>query len=469
MKIPKILQILSNKIDNKNGKAIIVGGSVRDHFLKLPLKDYDIEVYGLEKIEVLEGILSEYGSVNLVGKSFGVLKFIYEEEEYDFSFPRKEKKVGVGHREFDISINGELSYKDAAKRRDFTFNALGYEIENRRFLDPFGGLEDIKNYKIRHINDETFMEDPLRVYRAVQFSARFGYTLDDATFVLCRKMVEQMTLTSLPKERIYGEWKKFLLKSPKPSLGFEVMRSLGILERYFPELYALIGVPQSPIWHPEGDVWIHTMMTVDEMANALKQNNKKLNIEKKEQLKFLFAILCHDLGKATHTSLDDDGRIRSIGHEKAGIKPTETLLYRLTDEHNFIKSILPLVEHHLKPSQFYKGKATASAFRRLATKVNIEELVFVAKADFLGRRTEESLARVYDAGAWMLECAQKYKVKNKALEPLLQGRDLIVLGLKPSILFKEILDIVYAKQLKGSIESKDEALDFVKEKMKSFV
>ena len=436
MKLPTILETLSQVLQCKNAKAIVVGGSVRDHFLELAIKDYDVEVYGLATMEELESILLAYGSVNLVGKSFGVLKFTYEGEEYDFSFPRTESKVGSGHRGFDVEVDGSISFKEAAKRRDFTVNAIGYDIEEKRFIDPFDGLEDIKKKSLRHIDDSTFVEDPLRVYRAVQFSARFGYTLDEETFDLCKKMVEEGMLEELPKERVYIEWKKLLLKAPKPSIGFELMRELGILERYFPELHALIAVPQSPKWHPEGDVWIHTMMTVDAMASELGIRSEELGVGEKQKLKFMFAILCHDLGKATHTTVEDDGRIRAIGHEEAGLEPTKSLLYRLTDEHDFIESLLPLVEHHLKPSQFYAGKAKASAIRRLATKVNIEELVCVAKADFLGRTTEESLIGIYHAGAWMLEKSKALKVMNKPLEPLLQGRDLIALGLEPSVKFK---------------------------------
>jgi len=316
MKIPNILKTISKDLNSKKAKAILVGGSVRDYFLELPSKDYDVEVYGLGCMEELEEVLAKYGSVNLVGKSFGVLKFTYEGEEYDFSFPRTESKVGEGHRGFDVEVDGSLDFKTAARRRDFTLNALGYDIEEKSFIDPFGGLEDIKAKKLRHIDDSTFIEDPLRVYRAVQFSARFGYELDASTMTLCKRMVADGMLEELAKERIYVEWTKLLLKSPKPSLGFELMRTLDIL-KYFPELKDLIGVVQSPIWHPEGDVWIHTMMCVDEMV-ALLGNDEKLN------LKYMFAILCHDLGKATHTTVDDEGRIRSIGHEEAGLAPTKS-------------------------------------------------------------------------------------------------------------------------------------------------
>ena len=457
MKLPKIIQTISDVLVKENAKAIVVGGSVRDHFLKLPSKDYDVEVYGLECMEQLEEVLGKYGSVNLVGKSFGVLKFTHEGEVYDFSFPRTESKVGEGHRGFDVEVDGSMTFEVAARRRDFTVNALGYDVEKKRFLDPFRGLDDIKEKILRHIDDETFIEDPLRVYRAVQFSARFAYDLADETFTLCKGMVEQGLLEALAKERVYLEFIKLLLKSPKPSHGFTLMRKLGIL-RYFTEIEALIDIPQSPKWHPEGDVWVHTMMCVDVMV-TLFGDDEKLN------LKLIFAILCHDLGKAVSTTVDDEGTIRSIGHEKTGLELTKSFMYRLTDEHDFIESILPLVEHHLKPSQFYAAKSKAPAIRRLATKVNIEELVIVAKADFLGRTTKEALEGVYHAGIWLLEQSKYLEVLHKPLDHLLQGRDLIALGLEPSPQFKKILDVVYTLQLDGDINTKEEAIAYVREKI----
>jgi len=461
MKLPSILYTIAKDLEGQNAKAIVVGGAVRDHFLKLENKDYDVEVYGLQEIGMLEKLLQNYGAVNLVGKSFGVLKFTYEGEEYDFSFPREESKSGKGHKGFDISMNGSLSYKEASRRRDFTINAIGYDISSQEFLDPFGGLEDIKDKTLRHIDAKTFIEDPLRVYRAVQFVARFSYALSEDTFVLCQKMTKENMLEELPKERIYTEWTKLLVKSPKPSLGFELMKSLGIISRYFPELHTLIGIVQSPKWHPEGDVWIHTMMCIDEMAILCRQED----YTQKQKLIFLFAILCHDLGKATHTQIDKDGNIKAIGHEEAGIPLTKTFMYRLSDEHDFIEALYPLVEHHLKPSQFYRGKAKAPAFRRLATKVNIEDLIIVAKADFLGRTTKESLARIYHAGEWMLEKSKALKIDKAPLDNLLQGRDLIALGLEPSKAFKTILAKVYEKQLFGEIETKEEALGFVRKSL----
>jgi len=463
MKLPKILHAISKALSRHDAKAIVVGGAVRDHWMQQPVKDYDIEVYGLDTLERLGKILSRYGSVNLVGRSFGVLKFTHAEEEYDFSFPRRESKSGSGHRGFAVTVDGEMDFKEAARRRDFSLNAMGYEIGSGVFLDPFGGREDMANRQLRHIDSRTFIEDPLRVYRAVQFAARFGYALASQTERLCQEMVDKGMLEELPRERVYTEFTKLLLKAPKPSLGFALMRDLGIL-RYFPELEAIIAIPQNPRWHPEGDVWTHTMMALDVMATLCRSeyphpDNKE---PENQKLMFLFAILCHDLGKATTTTIEADGRIRSIGHEHAGVALTKNFLYRLTQAHDFIESILPLVEHHLKPSQFYTQGAKSSAIRRLATKVNIEELVFLTKADFLGRSTPEAKSGIYKAGEWLLAQAKALQVTTAPPAPLLQGRDLIALGLTPSARFRKILNAVYEQQIEGKLQSQEEALDYVK-------
>jgi tRNA nucleotidyltransferase (CCA-adding enzyme) len=466
MHLPPILHTISKALKAKGAKAIVVGGSVRDYFLKLPIKDYDIEVYGLENLETLERILAAFGSVNLVGKSFGVLKFVHEKEEYDFSFPRLESKVGKGHRGFHVSVDGHMDFETAAKRRDFTVNAMGYDIEAKAFLDPFDAQRDIDNKVLRHIDDSSFVEDPLRVYRAVQFSARFEFDLAEETAILCKEMVAMGMLEELPKERVYGEWKKLLLKADKPSLGFVMMKNLAVLQ-YFPELEAIIDVPQAPQWHPEGDVWVHTLMSLDSMSRELGIRSEELGIvDDKQKLKFMFAILCHDFGKASTTAFDEEkGRLRAIGHEAAGVEPSKNFMYRLTDEHDFIESVLPLVKYHLLPSQFYTQGAKSAAIRRLASKVNIEELICVAKADFLGRTTDEAKLGVYEAGEWLLDKAKHLKVENRPLDNLLQGRDLIALGLEPSAEFKIILDEVYELQIEGEVNTKTEALTYIKKRI----
>lgn len=222
------LEKVLNKIILKNATPILVGGCVRDYFLNLDVKDYDIEVYGLDTLEELETILEEFGGVNLIGKSFGIVKLSTADMEYDFSFPRTENKVREGHTGFDVVVDGSLDFKNASKRRDFTINSIGYDYKNKVFLDPFHGIEDINKKLLKHIDDDTFIEDPLRVYRAIQFSARFDFSLDSHTFNLCKNIVQTEEFSMISKERIYEEYKKLFLKSKKPSVGLELLNKLEI-------------------------------------------------------------------------------------------------------------------------------------------------------------------------------------------------------------------------------------------------
>jgi len=222
------LEKILNKIIQNNATPILVGGCVRDSFLKLDIKDYDIEVYGLDTLESLEKILEEFGSVNLVGKSFGIVKLTTSDMEYDFSFPRLENKVSIGHTGFDVIIDGKMDFKNASKRRDFTINSIGYDYKNKVFLDPYDGIRDIKKQLLRHINDDTFIEDPLRVYRAVQFCARFEFSLDPYTFNLCKQIAQTEEFSQISQERIFEEYKKLFLKSQQPSLGLNLLNKLGI-------------------------------------------------------------------------------------------------------------------------------------------------------------------------------------------------------------------------------------------------
>ena len=389
MKIPKILQEISDKLNTLNAKAIIIGGSVRDHFLQKSIKDYDIEVYGLSTIDALESLLKAYGKVKLVGKSFGVLKFVYKGKEYDFAFPRRETKSGVGHKGFDIVSDGFMSYEEAAKRRDFTINAMGYDIEKQEFLDPFDGMSDMKKKVLRHIDDKTFVEDPLRVYRGIQFCARLEYKMAEKTKKLCIAMVEQGVLEELPKERVFEEMKKLLLKAKKPSIGFDLLKELNVL-RYFPELsmnWAKLDKMQSP-----------------------------------KNIKLMLAILTLHLEQ----------------------ERVEHFILRLSDEINLVKSVKALVKAYQKVSQ--TKLLDDIEIRRLSTKVSIEELSMICENELL------------------LVNAKRLGVDKHPPKELLQGRDLIALGHKPSEKFSKILSLVYELQIRGEIVNKEDALNRVKEK-----
>lgn len=455
--IPKILIDILVSLQELGARPILVGGCVRDYFLNKEIKDFDIEIFDFDSLELLEISLKKFGNVKLVGKSFGVLTLKVEGYDFDFALPRIEKKVGNSHTDFEVITNSNLSFEEAAIRRDFTINAIGYDYFKDEFIDPFNGIDDLKNRIIRHINDKTFIEDSLRVYRAIQFAARFEFDIDEKTKDLCKKIVLSDELSYLPKERVYEEFKKLFLKSSKPSVGFELLRELGLL-KYFKELEALINCEQEPEYHPEGDVWIHTLMCLDELAKILEK--EKIEDEYKK-LYLFYAVLCHDFGKPFCTK-EINGKITSYKHESLGIEPTISFLEKLTNEKKFIEIVCSLVKNHLIPFQLYLSHSSEKAVKRLSLKVNIEDLCLVCLADCLGRDIEDK-CKCYDAINWLNEKAKELEIHNEPIKQLVLGRDLIALGYKPSKEFKEILEFAFDLQIDENL-SKEEILNKITNK-----
>ena len=447
--LPEILEDILKDLQEIGATPIIVGGSVRDFFLNIPVKDYDIEIFGIDSLETIQKSLEKFASVKMVGKSFGVLTLRVNEYDFDFALPRIEKKIGNTHQDFEIITNANLSFKEAAIRRDFTINAIGYDFCTKDFLDPFDGINDLKNRVLKYIDDKTFIEDSLRVYRAVQFSARFDFSLDERTFELCKKIVQNNELHFLPKERIYEEFKKLFLKSSKPSIGFELLKDLGVL-KYFPELKALISCVQDPIYHPEGDVWIHTMMCLDELSRILKEENIA---DEYRKLYLFYAILCHDFGKPFCTK-EINGKITSHKHESLGIEPTISFLSKLTNEKKFIEIVSSLVKNHLIPFQLYLAESSLKAIKRLSLKVNIEDLCLVCLADCLGRTILDK-EKCPKATFWVLNKAKELDIHNEPIKAIVQGRDLIELGFKPSDKFKEILEFAFDLQIDENMKKNE--------------
>ena len=460
IKIPKILENILKNLQELGATPILVGGCVRDYFLNKEIKDFDIEIFNFDSLELLEISLKKFGNVKLVGKSFGVLTLKVEGYDFDFALPRIEKKVGNSHTDFEVITNSNLSFEEAAIRRDFTINAIGYDYFKDEFIDPFNGIDDLKNRIIRHINDKTFIEDSLRVYRAIQFAARFEFDIDEKTKDLCKKIVLSDELSYLPKERIYEEFKKLFLKSNKPSIGFELLRELGLL-KYFKELEVLINCEQEPEYHPEGDVWIHTLMCLDELAKILEK--EKIEDEYKK-LYLFYGILCHDFGKPFCTK-EINGKITSYKHESLGIEPTISFLEKLTNEKKFIEIVCSLVKNHLIPFQLYLSHSSEKAVKRLSLKVNIEDLCLVCLADCLGRTILDK-QKCPKATSWLLEKAKELEIHNVAIKPLVLGRDLIELGFKPSKEFKEILEFAFDLQIDENL-SKEEILSKITIKYKN--
>ncbi|MDQ3635718.1 MAG: HD domain-containing protein [Acidobacteriota bacterium] len=452
---PTKITKLAEAVKANGGRAMLVGGCVRDELMGIEPKDFDVEVYGVEP-EKLKKILETFGRVDAVGEAFTVYKL---GNEIDVALPRRERKVARGHKGFVVEGDPKMSFEEAAKRRDFTINAIMKDVLNGEIIDCYSGREDIEKRILRVVDKETFVEDSLRVLRAAQFAARFEFDIDAKTVELCRSV----DLTDLPSERIWGEFEKLLLKPQKPSIGLRWLYDLGVVEQLFPELKALVGVPQQPEWHPEGSVDIHTLMVVDEARKLID------DLDYAKKVTVMLGALCHDFGKPSTTEFFD-GKWRSHGHDNAGIEPTKSFLNTLNihtlDGYNVRKQVIELVIHHLKPGMFYKAeKIGDGAFRRLARKVELDLLYRVAKADALGRNPEwipKDKHFKAEAQEWFIEKAENLEIKHEAPEPILMGRHLIEFGLKPSIQFKEILDEVFEKQLDGKIKNLEEAKEYAR-------
>ena len=451
------MSLLVSTIHDAGGRTTAVGGCVRDYLLGLPSKDIDIEVYGLSR-DKLESVLKRIGSVYAVGQSFGVFKITLSGVSYDVSLPRTENKSGRGHKGFVVETDPYLTFEQASLRRDFTINAMGIDLSTGELFDPHGGRVDLQNKILRHVSD-AFDEDPLRVLRACQFAARFDLKIHHDTIIKCQNL--QSELPTLPVERIYEEIKKLLL-AKKPSRGLEIMRSTGALI-LFSELEVLIDCPQEPQWHPEGDVWIHTLMVTDCAAQIICRES----LDDEEALIIVTGALCHDLGKPSTTQFED-GRVRSKGHESAGEAPTKTLLAKMGFSKNLIDQITPLVRDHLKPMQLYKVRDTISdaAIRRLSNRISIERLCLVAEADFLGRTTDDAKLGVDPSAQWLRKEAERLSVSKSGPEPVLLGRHLIEQGYAPGPKMGRILAAVYDAQIEGEIASLEDAMRFVSERYK---
>lgn len=442
-----IFKKIALAIEKQGGQAYFVGGSVRDKLLGNNNHDLDIEVYNLE-LDRLIGILSNFGRVDIFGKSFGIIKL--KGLDADFSMPRKERSTGLSHRDFEISIDPYLSVYEASKRRDFTMNAILENILSGEIIDCHKGQEDIDNRIIRHIDDESFVEDPLRTYRAVQFAARLEFTIAEETIKLCKKM----DLSHLARERVFDEIMKLLLKADRPSIGLRYMKEMDIIKRYFPLLAALEDTDQDLDFHPEGNVWIHSLMVVDEAA--------KLRSKSKYPDSFMLAALLHDIGKPA-TSEFKDGRIRSHGHDRLGTELTEEFLKKLTDDKRIISQTKDLVRHHMRPNALFNSEAKPSAYRRLANSCDLEELLLLAEADFKGRGGDPMVyeEEFLEILSFLDKKFDELNIKkDEKLKPLIRGRDLIALGLKPGKHFGPILDRAFEMQLEG--RTKEEILEAIK-------
>ena len=449
--VPERVFALSSAIKEEGGRALLVGGCVRDLLLGQEPKDWDLEIYGVEPSK-LRSVLDRFGQVNVVGEAFTVYKL---GPDLDVSLPRRERKSGRGHRAFVIEGDPSMSFEEAARRRDFTINAILQDPLTGEIIDPFHGQQDLRNKLLRLVSAETFAEDSLRVLRAAQLAARFYLQIDEETIDVCRGI----DLSDLPSERVWGEIEKLLLRASEPSRGLRRLRDLGAIQKLFPEINSLIGVKQEREWHPEGDVFVHTGLVIDRARELID------DLPYPKQVTVMLAALAHDFGKPATTEFID-GRLRSRGHEEAGVAPTRRFLDQLNihtlDGYDVRAQVISLVREHLKPGEFYKKRDEVGdgAFRRLARKCELDLLYRVAKADSLGRNAEwVPREKWYDSAAqeWFIQRAMELQVAQQPPLPILLGRHVLEMGLEPGPRVGDITKAVYELQLDGRVRNLDDA------------
>lgn len=429
-----IAEKIAYMVGEKGGRAFYVGGFVRDKILGIDNKDVDMEVHGIKPEELLD-ILTEVGEPLSYGRSFGI--YSLRGHDIDVAMPRRERAIGKGHRDFEVLVDPFIGTEAAARRRDFTINAIMEDVLTGELVDHFGGMQDLKKGIIRHIDTETFVEDPLRVFRGAQFASRFGFSVADETLELCRGM----DLSSLSRERVEDELKKALLKGKKPSIFFEVLRRAGGLDAWFPELKALIGLEQDPKFHPEGDVWTHTMVVLDRAAAYRSVAEKPYA--------FMLLALTHDFGKALTTE-KINGRIHSYDHEIKGLTLIEEFLRRITNEKDVISYVLNMVPLHMKPNVAAASKSAVKVTNRMFDRAEAPvDLIYFAMSDKPVMSGDNPFTGDPD---FLFE---RYKIYKETLaKPYVTGRDLVEAGLEPGEYFSEVLAYAHKLRLAG-IEKED--------------
>lgn len=452
----KEVDTIIDRIESLGAKCLFVGGAVRDSIMGFSQKDLDIEVYNITADKLIS-VLEQFGQVNQVGVSFGVIKLRTDENEYDFSLPRTESKSGEGHRGFIVESNPDLSPEEASSRRDFTFNSMAVSSKGE-LLDFFNGLQDIQNKTLRHTS-EKFSEDPLRVLRGFQFAGRFGFTIDPKTAELAKNLKSEYK--TLAKDRVWGEFEKWATKSVYPSYGLKVLKDTGWVE-FYPELNNMIGVPQDPKWHPEGDVWTHTLYVCD-VASEIADREK---LNPKDRLVLMFAALLHDIGKPKTTEVEY-GKITAHGHEEAGALMVNSFFDRIGAPLDIREPVIHLVKEHMA----HKNPPTEKSVRRLSLRLaptNIKMLIHLIESDVSGRPPLPKQLPEYARDLYVM--SESMNISNTKITPLFSGKNLMELanqGLisekfkKGGTHFGVLLNELFELQLEGQLNTFEEIQNYV--------
>ena len=432
----QIEKTIARKVHEKGGRVFYVGGCVRDALLGIENKDIDIEVHGISSSELLT-ILKELGEPLSYGNSFGI--YSLKGYDIDIAMPRLEHATGSGHKDFEIFVDPFIGVKKAAKRRDFTVNAMMQDVLTGEIIDCYDGRYDLSRKLLRHVDSDSFTEDPLRVLRAAQFASRYEFEIDPETKRLC----EKTDISALSKERVEEELKKALLKAAKPSIFFETLRGMKKLSFWFPELEKLIGIAQDPKFHPEGDVWVHTMEVVDRAAVHRPETS--------DPYSFMLLALTHDFGKITTTE-EIDGHIHAYEHETKGLPIVEEFLDRIVSEKSVKEYVLNMVALHMKPNVLAFNKSSLKKTNKLFDEAAApKDLIYFAMCD---RPVKSGDVPFEGDDAFLFDRFKKYE--DIMAKPHVMGRDLLAAGLQAGEYFNDLL--AYAHKLHLAGINKDNAL-----------
>ncbi len=348
---------IAEKIHQAGGKLYLVGGAIRDEIMGKEIYDKDYAVTGIEK----EQFITLFPEAHSRGKSFEV----FDIEGAEFALARTERKVGLGHKEFETKTSKDITIEEDLARRDITINAIAKETLTGKIIDPFNGISDIKSKTIR-ATTSAFIEDPLRVYRVARIAAKTGFSVENRTLELMESLKQE--LNTLSKERVFNEFEK-ALETDKPSIFFNVLRNANVLDVHFKEIYDLIGSLQPVEYHPEGDSYDHTMIVVDKAATLTKDTSIR------------FAALVHDLGKGvTPKSMYP----HHYGHDEKGIEIVQKFGQRIGAPKKWISYGKVSSTEHMKGGIFYKmtpAKKVSFIERVAKSKLGLHGLQIVVIAD----------------------------------------------------------------------------------------
>ena len=448
-----------------------VGGFVRDLLLGRSPQEVDLLIQGHPLEEIIDR-LKPYGRVDLVGRSFGVIKFTIDGRTYDVALPRKDRaltagqETGRGHKDFVIEADPFLPLEKDLERRDFRCNSLALRLADGKIIDPFNGQADLEQKIIRLTNPGSFPDDPLRVLRAARFASVLEFDIDREIYLAAK----EIDLSGLSVERVNEELFKILLQSPRPGRGLQEMLKLTVLKQLFPELYRCSLSIQDSYFHPEKDeaghhtVWAHLLLSVDQA----KIISRLEGLEITRELALLLAALYHDAGKPATADWEykkDRLVITNNGHDILSEKIARKFFSRqkIFSWNGFdLRSVVPMIiRHHHRASELWLNRAnvTKKAFNRLAAAVEgeIDLLIYLDAADRAGRK-KRPVSGLDRQAVWLFKKFRELKVNKETIKPLIMGRDLIKLGVAPGPAMGQLLKKLYRYQLDNRFETRAEGL-----------